>query len=63
MKRYQQGLQELNRAEADLSAKRREYGDSRSSRLGNEIRQAEIKIEKTRTEISRLRSEVHKALR
>jgi len=62
MKRYQLGRIELERSESELSNKRREFNKTHSAQKGREIRQDEIKIEITREELSRLRSEVHKAL-
>lgn len=63
MKRYQQGCVELERSESELSDKRREYAGTQSAQTGREIHRDEVNIEKARAEVSRLRSEVHKALK
>ena len=62
LKRYLAAEKELKKEEAALQAKRREYHSSHSKSLGQQISTEEKEIEKTRTELSRLKSEVHKAI-
>lgn len=63
LKRYLSAAQELEEAEADLSAQRRKYADTRSESLARQIAQAESRIEKTRADVAKLRSEVYKTLK
>ena len=62
MKRYSEASAKLAAAEVDLRRMREEYGGSRSSALGGRIRQAETQIETTRSEVSKLHSELHRSL-
>lgn len=62
MKRYLSATSELEKSEKSLLDMRQEYARSRSSALGSRIREEEMRIEQTRAEAKKLRSEIHKAL-
>lgn len=62
MKRYQQALSDLKKAETALSVKRREYHEAHSETLATQIDRSEKMIESQRDEMTRLRSEVYKSL-
>lgn len=62
MKRWLSAKAELDEALAGLSELRRQYNGNRSASLASRIRREESQTEAARTEVSRLRSDVHKAL-
>lgn len=62
MKRYLSATSELEKSEKSLLDMRQEYARSRSSALGSRIREEEMRIEQTRAEAKKLRSEIHKVL-